>query len=342
MLRIFCVILFLFASQAAYATSTTTPTSLTKTQVIVDTDVGCDDAMALVSLLLKPTVEVKAITISGTGLAHVKEGMRNIHCLLRLMDKSSIPIAGGRELPFKGGHLFPASWRTEHEAILDDFIIESDDVLDPGLPTAVELIRTTIESSKEKITILALGPLTNIAEAFRMYPHLIKRIEKIHIMGGAVDVPGNLEVIDGNKVAEWNIFADPCAAQEVFQTQIPIQLIALDVTSQTAPAREFYEYVEKNQKTAAAQLFFQLLKKVKYLIYRDGGGFDFWDVVAVEILVDPTLAHFENRPIEIVTEKGPLCGQTAPCSRGCVVQLATKLDRQRFFQTCFDTVNSPP
>jgi pyrimidine-specific ribonucleoside hydrolase len=171
-------------------------TSAQQLSVIVDTDMGNDDVMALQSLLRKPNIQVKAITVSGTGLAHAKEGLHNVRRLLYFLNKREIPTACGREFPIKGGHSFPDTWRAETDALLDQILsLEHEKISDLSSDNAVELLRATIESSSEKITILALGPLTNIAELFNTYPALIKKIEKLHIMGGAIDVPGNLSVI---------------------------------------------------------------------------------------------------------------------------------------------------
>jgi pyrimidine-specific ribonucleoside hydrolase len=307
--------------------------------LVVDTDMGDDDIMALISLLRKPNVLVKAITLSSTGLTHANEGLRNLRRLLYLLNRQEIPVASGRELPLQGGHQFPDSWRARCDILLDK-IPSIDNAAIENAPScnAVELLRNTIESSPEKTTILALGPLTNIAELFKLNPDLLKKVEKLHIMGGAVDVPGNLSVFPDNKVAEWNIFADPLAAKEVLKTGIPIYLIALNATNHVPLTQEFYDYVKNNYKTHLSILFFHLLTEVMPVIQMD--GFYFWDVVAVETLVAPNLANFEPRTIDIVTTEGPQCGQTISCESGYSIQLATKIDRSQVLQAYFDTVNT--
>lgn len=307
--------------------------------LVVDTDMGDDDIMALISLLRKPTVQIKAITLSGTGLTHVNKGLSNLRRLLCLLDRQEIPTAAGQELPFQGGHLFPDSWRAKCDILLDKIpCVLSGEIRNSSSYSAVELLRNTLESSPEKITILALGPLTNIAELFKLYPDLREKVDKLHIMGGAVDVPGNLSVFPDNLVAEWNIFADPQAAKEVLKTGIPIYLIALDATNHTPLTQEFYDFVERNHRTPLSALFFQLLTGVLPVIKMD--GFYFWDVVAVETLVDPNLVNFEPRKIDIITTEGAQCGQTVDCESGYSIQLATKVDRDQLLQAYFKTVNS--
>ncbi len=305
--------------------------------LIVDTDMGNDDVMALLSLLRKPNVSIKAITVTGTGLAHAEEGLRNMRHLLHLSNRSGIPTAFGRATPLKGENSFPHTWRARSDSLLDHLPRIDINCDDPSC-NAVELLRDTLESTEEKIAILALGPLTNIAELFRLYPELIKKVEKLHVMGGAVDVPGNLLVVEGNHDAEWNIFADPTAAQEVFQAGIPIYLIALDVTNQTQLTMDYYEYVEKNRKTPSSNLFYYLLTDIKN--QKTMHQFNFWDLIAVETLIDPSLAQYEQRTIRVITDEGSECGRTMPSDAGSPVQLATKIDSKKFLQVYFDTINS--
>ncbi len=358
--------------------------------LIIDTDMGQDDVMALLSLLRRTDVSIKAITVTGTGLAHGEEGLSNLHRLLDFMDCREIPTAFGRARPLEGENFFPSIWREKSDTLLDH--LPNLRTADPS-HSAVELLHDVLASSREKVTLLALvvrdknswnnfqrqscrksiiggggsieaiqppppdnrfaalsrgnylknfchgplGPLTNIAELFRLYPELIAKIEKLFIMGGAVDVPGNLKVIEGNHVAEWNIFADPTAAEEVFRTGLPLYLIALDGTDQTPLTLEYYEYVERNRNTPMAHLFYHMLTCIKErgTMHR----FYFWDLQAAEVLLDPSLAHFEPRTIRVITEAGPQCGRTMACDTGYPIQLATKIDGQKSLHIYFDTIN---
>jgi inosine-uridine nucleoside N-ribohydrolase len=149
---------------------------------------------------------------------------------------------------------------------------------------------------------------------------------------------GQVGLIKDNTVAEWNIFADPHAAKEVFQTGIPIYLIALDATKNIPLTMDFYEYVENTHKTPSAALFYYLLTGVKPCIQSD--GFYFWDLVAAETLLYPDLVYFEPRMIDVITAEGPRCGQTVLCDTGYFIQLATKINSKNFLQVYFDSINS--
>ncbi len=307
-----------------------------KQSVIIDTDVGYDDLMAIMSLVNKPEVDVKAITITGTGLAHPEKGLENIRLLLAFLNKN-IPTAYGREQPFEGGHLFPEDWRSSVDSIsekIKDFVNENINLSYEC--NAVELLAAKINASPEKITFLALGPLTNLAELFFKHPDLFQKINKIYIMGGAFNVPGNLSIIK-DSVAEWNIFADPKAAKVVMESGIPIYLIPLDVTNHVPLTMSFYEKVKKTHiNTRKGEFFLSLLNGILPWIALD--GFYFWDVIAAEILTDPSLAYFERYEIDVITAQGPDCGKTFFSENGFPVEIAIKVDATKLLQAFCDTI----
>jgi pyrimidine-specific ribonucleoside hydrolase len=195
--------------------------------VVIDTDMAPDDWGAILYLLKRPDVKVKAITVAGTGEAHCAPGVRNVLGLLTLAGyNNKIPVACGRETPLKGNHAFPNDWRQGADNLLGLTLPKGQNTV--SNLDAVELLTSTIQSSSQKVTLLALGPLTNIADAVQSSPSLVDNVEMIYIMGGAINVPGNIAVtgvgID-NQVAEWNIYVDPFAANVVFRSRAPITLV---------------------------------------------------------------------------------------------------------------------
>jgi inosine-uridine nucleoside N-ribohydrolase len=168
-----------------------------------------------------PSVTIDAITVVN-GLAHVDAGARNMGRLLDLAGRKHVPVFAGRNAPLHGAAEFPAEWRKI-----------SDDLPGVPLPPASRLPETRraadylveAANAREPVQILALGPLTNIAEALQRDRSMAAHIREIVIMGGAVRVPGNLQ--DGgvfhtkNSTAEWNIFIDPLAAASYFDRACP-------------------------------------------------------------------------------------------------------------------------
>jgi pyrimidine-specific ribonucleoside hydrolase len=137
-------------------------------------------------------------------------------------------------------HEFPAEWRQGADNAYGVNIPKGGE---PSELNAAELIIEIVQNSDEPITIVAVGPLTNIAEAIQMEPGIASNISDIFIMGGAVEVEGNVGksgVGIQNEHAEWNIYIDPVAANVVFDSGVPVTLVPLDATKDVPVTRKFY------------------------------------------------------------------------------------------------------
>ena len=153
--------------------------------------------------------------------------------------------------------------------------------------------------------ILALGPLTNLAEALEGAKSATKVIQNLVIMGGAVRVQGNLP--DGeffktdNITAEWNFFIDPQAADRVFNAGLPIRLVPLDATSRVPIGPEFLKELEQMKRNKLGDTVLAILRTEKDLV--DKGIYQAWDPLAAVALVDPRVVVWENLTIRIKQEK---------------------------------------
>ena len=188
-------------------------------KVVIDTDPGTDDAIALMMALGSPELDILALTTVG-GNAPLAQTTRNALRILEYMDRPDIEVFRGSAQPLRGrfhyAHYFhgpsgltvrlpfPAT-RTEPRR-------------------AAEFITEQSRVSRGEFSAIALGPLTNLARAIQKDRRLIDRIDEIVVMGGAVEVPGNVTAH-----AEFNIYNDPAAAEIVLSSGIPIKLIGLDV-----------------------------------------------------------------------------------------------------------------
>ncbi|WP_104138833.1 nucleoside hydrolase [Arthrobacter sp. ZGTC131] len=197
----------------------TTPTSR---PFYLDCDTGIDDALALAYLLASPQADVRGIgTVSGNVSAAV--GARNTLDLLQLAGHAHIPVAVGAHDPqggtFRGGapHVHGANGIGE--------VSLSTAAVELAPETAAEMLVRLAHEHPGTLRVLAIGPLTNIAEALRLEPELPRLVEEITIMGGAALAPGNITA-----VAEANIANDPEAAADVFAAGWSITLVPLDVT----------------------------------------------------------------------------------------------------------------
>ncbi len=256
--------------------------------ILIDTDAGTDDLMAIAFLLAHPSVRVEAITVVN-GLAHPEAGARNIARLLELAGRKDVPVFAGRSSPLKGRAEFPAEWRKISDELPGVKLPAAS--RKPELRSAADYLVERLGDERHKVRVVALGPLTNLAEAFERAPSAVKGVEEIVIMGGAVRVPGNLA--DGglfhtdNRTAEWNIFIDPFAARIVFRSGIPIRLIPLDATNQVPIGPPFLREFEARARSPLGRLVAQVLSADRELI--DQGIFYAWDPLAAVALLDPSV-----------------------------------------------------
>ena len=333
----FSLILILTACAVQAAPQPTlTPFTFTSTprSVIIDTDMAADDWMAILYLLRRPDVIIKAITITGVGEAHCEPGVEHALGLAALAGQPDIPVSCGRESPLQGTHTFPAEWRISVDSLTG--LTLPDNSASSSPQPAVELLKTTIESSPDKMTILTLGPLTNLAEALQTTPNLKDNIEMVYIMGGAVDVSGNMG--RENQVAEWNIYVDPYTAALVFQAGVSITLIPLDATNHVPVTTSFFKRLKSEHNTPEASFVFDVLTKNYGFI--QSGGFYFWDPLAAGILTDNSLATFETKTLTIIEEEGPESGRTKESESGMSMRVAVNADSQQFESLFLGALNA--
>ena len=338
----FCLPLVLAACGIQSAPRPTpTPVSGPARPVIIDTDMAADDWMAILYLLNRPDVRVEAITVTGTGEAHCEPGIKNAMDLAALAGQPDIPVSCGRATPLQGDHAFPAEWRARVDGLAG--LTLPDNPAAPSPLSAVELLASGINSMPEKVTLIALGPLTNLAEALQSAPEIGENVEMVYIMGGAVDVPGNVgasHVGIDNPWADWNIYVDPRAAAVVFQSGVPVTLIPLDATNHVPVTTEFLDRLEDDHDTPEAGFAFDVLSQTEYRDFIRLGGYYLWDAIAAAILTDNSLADFETRKLTVIEEEGEQSGRTLAGEDGRPVRVAVDVDAERFEQLFLDTLSN--
>ena len=246
-----------------------------KRPIIIDTDPGIDDAVALGIALFSETLDVRLITtVAGNvGIQYVTDNLLKLLTFWNLQ----VPVAKGAASPLiravkdasdvhgvtgMAGYEFPAP--------------NMDNLLDM---TAVEAMHKTISESQEAITIMAIGPLTNVALLLREYPDIKQKIKEIVLMGGALG-RGNFGIL-----SEFNFGVDPEAAKIVFESGIPLVVAALDVGLKALVYPEDSEKIKEMNKTG--DMMYYLFKK-----YRGGSfstGLKMYDSCAVAYLLAPEI-----------------------------------------------------
>lgn len=301
--------------------------------IIVDTDAGSDDLMAI-AYLLASGADIEAITVVS-GVAHVHPGAQNILRLLELAGKK-IPVYEGQTATPPGGHAFPAAWRKAADHLTDvDFPPARRQ---SQSQTAAEFLVARLDQTNKPVTILALGPLTNLAAALRQYPQPIQNIAQLVIMGAAVRVPGNVEdageAYSGNPHAEWNIFADPRAAQTVFASGAPMQLIPLDATNQVPIHLDYSAEFTRKATTPLGKVTAQILATSKGLM--QSHIFFAWDPLAAVALLHPDVVTFT--PLALSVTANGVTRETAGADR---VQAALSANSALFHQIFLEPFTAP-
>lgn len=302
--------------------------------VIVDTDAGSDDLMAIAFLLSRADVDIEAITIVN-GIAHVEAGAMNILRMLELAGKPHIPVYVGRGTPLAGSNAFPESWRLIADSMPSASLPQTQRKLETD--TAVEFLTRRLRMTSKPVSILALGPLTNIAEALAAPPRGAYPVADMVVMGGAVRVAGNLaagNVLETNNKAEWNIYIDPGAAGNVLRSGLRFRLVPLDACNRVPVDSAFVEAFTKRARTPLGKIVVQLLESSRTMI--DANIFYAWDPLAAVALVNPAVLKISSLPIAIV-EKGPEAGRTLedPSAHN-MVRVALDADPASFRKTFFD------
>ena len=303
--------------------------SMAQEHVWVDTDPGrfSDDNVAVVMLVRSPEkVRVEGIsTVSGNVWS--KEGVDNIRATLTLLGKQ-IPVRLGAQNPLV--HTLEMSQREGPLEFAGAFGMPRPP-FERRVESAMEGLLPAIEKANGNLTIVAIGPLTNLAQILMRRPYLGTRIKQIIIMGGNINAPGN-----ATKAAEFNFWFDPEAASIVLNSSIPKKvLFTLDICNTAPVSKAVFDRIAA-ARTPISE------------IYKDSFGNDYpgylkdpkaqgflWDELAAAYLIDPGFVkHSVIQYLDVVTEFGPKYGSTIVTERsksrgGTPVEVMLDLDLER-------------
>ncbi len=261
--------------------------------IIFDTDPGIDDAIALLLALRSPELNVVGVT-SVFGNVDVAQTTRNALHLLAVADRTDIPVARGAAAPlvrpFNGGA----------PEVHGEDGLGNIGVPDPSqaaiTQSAAQFIVEQVLAQPGEITLVAVGPLTNLALALRLAPEIVGAVRQVVLMGGAAFVPGNV-----SPVAEANILSDPEAAAAVFGAGWPLVMVGLDVTNKIA-ADEAYVSRLAEVGDPFGQFIAQIVP-VYFDFHRaiyNVNRIHVHDPAAIAYLLQPALFQTEQFPVQVV------------------------------------------
>ena len=273
-------------------------------KIIIDTDPGQDDAVAILLALASPEdIEVLALTCVA-GNVPLDLTCKNARIVCQLAGKTDVPVYAGCDRPL-GRALVTA------EHVHGKTGLDGPNLPDPTMALtdghAVEYIIDTLRRANPgTITLCPLGPLTNIATALQKAPDIAPRVQEIVLMGGGYFEAGNI-----TPAAEFNIYVDPQATDIVFKSGIPIVVMPLDVTHKalvTRPRNDAFRALDTRVGTAVAQMtdFFERFDKEKY----GSLGAPLHDPCVTAYLINPDLFTGRHINVEIETQSELTMGMT--------------------------------
>ena len=269
-------------------------------KVIIDTDPGCDDAIALLLALNSPEVQIEAITVVPGNVTAV-QGLENALKLVSLAKRCDIPVAGGAQHPLA------------QKLVTAEFFHGRNGLGDVDLPPPAcradarfgpDLIIELVHRYPHEISLVPIGPLTNIALAISKDPSIVPLVKQVVLMGGSI-TGGN-----ASAAAEANIFNDPEAARIVFNAGWPLTMVGLNVTEKTLFTRNLLDEVKKvpgaQSEFAGRVLTFML--GVAERLGRSGSPMH--DPLAMGAMIDPSVITTQDMHVEVETRGEFTRGET--------------------------------
>ena len=283
------------------------------TKVLIDMDPGTDDALALMMALVSLDLEVVAVTTVG-GNATVAHTTRNALRLLDHLGVTDVPVYRGAARPYRGAYRYAYGF---HGAAGLGVRLPAP-MSRPHLTPAAAAIISAADRPRGSLTLIALGPLTNVARAYDIAPRLPEWLGQLVVMGGAVDVPGNM-----TPHAEFNINNDPIAANIVLGMGAPTVLVGLDVCRPTSLTSVDMPWPAGDSPTA------RLARRVLegwFRTHADLPQYDLCDPLAVALALRPGLAGYRCGRVTVEVEDAARLGKTSAVYGRGTVAVATEVD----------------
>ncbi len=309
-------------------------------KIIIDTDPGQDDAVAILLALASPEIELLGVT-AVAGNVPLALTQVNARKILELADRRDIPVYAGCEAPLR--RPLVTAEHVHGKSGLDGIELPAPRLpLQPG--HAVDFIIDTLRAEPAgTVTLVPIGPLTNIATAFQRAPDIIGRVRQIVLMGGAYFEVGNI-----TPAAEFNIYVDPEAARIVFGSGVPLVVLPLDATHQALTSRDWVETMRAMPNRCGPAVaswtdFFERYDREKY----GSAGAPLHDPCTIAWILHPELFDGRQINVEIETRGEFTRGMTVAdwwrvTDRPANALFIRNLDRDALFRLLHDRIATLP
>jgi len=270
-------------------------------RVVIDTDPGVDDALALLLAMRSPELKIEAIT-PVAGNVPLELSLPNALRMVEIAGRTDIPVAVGAKAPLLR-RLVTAAYAHGENGLGGAVFPEPK--IKPVAEPAAKFISQIVRKYPGEVTLITIGPLTNIATALNMDSELARMVKSLVMMGGSLS-GGNI-----TPAAEFNVYVDPEAARIVFQSGIPITMVGLDVTRKTSLTDEHVRILEAGQNPvsqAAAKIARNAInhnREQGFLV-----GPNMHDSLAVAGFLEPSLLKFQDYYVDVETTGELTSGET--------------------------------
>jgi purine nucleosidase len=291
----------------------------------MDHDGGVDDYLATVLLMTMAHVDPLAVVVTPAD-CYPRAAVSATRKILDLMERGAVPVAAST---VRGVNPFPRLFRRDSFTVDQLPILnEREEVRTPLVSEpGQEFMARLLQEALAPVTVLVTGPLTTVAAALDLAPAIEGNIAEIVWMGGALEVPGNVDpILEGGQdlTAEWNAYWDPAAVARVWRTTIPITICPLDLTDQVPVTPEFLRRLSRERRHPLYDLAGQCYALVTHQSYF------FWDVLTTAYLGRPDLFRLRLHRTAVVTE-GPSQGRITIAAGGRNIQALDHVDVDAFY-----------
>jgi inosine-uridine nucleoside N-ribohydrolase len=288
-------------------------------KLIIDTDPGVDDAVAILMALAVPEIKILGLTTVG-GNVPLARTTRNALALLQAAGRSEIPVAKGASRPLRGRFKYAPQFHgpggLSHRL--------PDPSVGPVTKGAVEFLYDQLTADEPgEVAVVALGPLTNIAQLLWERPFALEQAKNIIVMGGAVNAPGNV-----TPKAEFNIYSDPVAAEVVLAGGLPITLVDLAACRQVGISRE--QAMGLRSDHPMGRLTLNMLQGW-FRKEPSRQRFEFYDPLAMAIALEPAIATVTKVDLDVGLEENESWGETSESGGPGEITLPLEVNSTRFF-----------
>ncbi|MDR5603267.1 nucleoside hydrolase [Staphylococcus coagulans] len=294
-------------------------------------DGGVDDLISLFLLLQMEDIQLIGVSAIGAD-SYVEPAESASRKIINRFSRYPLDVAASEE---RGKNPFPKDWR------MHAFFMDALPILNEQVPVQSQLrmvpayqdIIDRLETSASSVTLLFTGPLTDLAKALQIAPHITEKIERLVWMGGTFLERGNVEEPEHDGTAEWNAFWDPEAVKTVFDSAIPIDMVALESTNQVPLTLNIRQMWADERHYPGVDFLGVSYAAVPPLThFQTNSTYFLWDVLTTAYVGQPSLVKKEEVKASVYT-KGPSQGRTyLDEQNGRLIQVINHVEHDAFFK----------